>query len=209
MPRTVIVVDDDEALRDSLELLMASVGLEVLTYASAASFLGDLPDVHPACIVMDIRMPGMSGAQLFAELSRGGVRWPVLFLTGHGDVPLAVELMREGAFDFLEKPCRESQLIDRVQQAIDLDAESRRSDADLALLRSHYQALTAREKEIYDALTQGKANKAIAIELGISQRTVELHRARVMEKMTAASFADLLRMKFALDGETAEGAAAD
>ena len=191
----VHIIDDDDAVRDSLALLLTSVGLPSQQYASAAEFLESTPDDHsPGCLILDVRMPGMSGLQLFKELHRRGLSWPVIFMTGHGDVPMAVQAMREGAFDFVQKPFRESELLDRVQQAIAQDRNDRTQDSELAAVQQRLAELTARERDVLDRIVAGQANKVIAIELDISQRTVEQHRARVMRKMNARSLAHLIRM---------------
>lgn len=191
----VHIIDDDDAVRDSLALLLTSVGLPSQQYASAAEFLeSTLDDNIPGCLILDVRMPGMSGLQLFKELHRRGLSWPVIFMTGHGDVPMAVQAMREGAFDFVQKPFRESELLDRVQQAIAQDRNDRTQDSELAAVQQRLAELTGRERDVLDRIVAGQANKVIAIELDISQRTVEQHRARVMRKMNARSLAHLIRM---------------
>nr|MBV6630179.1 response regulator transcription factor [Oceanococcus sp. HetDA_MAG_MS8] len=191
----VHIIDDDDAVRDSLALLLTSVGLESQQYASATEFLeSTLDDRVPGCLILDVRMPGMSGLQLFKELHKRGLSWPVIFMTGHGDVPMAVQAMREGAFDFVQKPFRESELLDRVQQAIAQDRNDRTQDSELAAVQQRLAELTGRERDVLDRIVAGQANKVIAIELDISQRTVEQHRARVMRKMNARSLAHLIRM---------------
>lgn len=191
----VHIIDDDDAVRDSLALLLTSVGLLSQQYASATEFLDStLDDSVPGCLILDVRMPGMSGLQLFKELHKRGLSWPVIFMTGHGDVPMAVQAMREGAFDFVQKPFRESELLDRVQQAIAQDRNDRTQDSELAAVQQRLAELTARERDVLDRIVAGQANKVIAIELDISQRTVEQHRARVMRKMKARSLAHLIRM---------------
>lgn len=201
-PATVHVVDDDEAVRSSLRLLLKSVGMPTLTYASAREFLDQWRDDQAGCLVLDVRMPGMSGIELQAELNQRGAIIPVIFISGHGDIPMAVEAIQHGAFDFLQKPFRDQELIDRVQRAIDSDAQNRRELAEQDTLRARYQSLTPREQEVLKLVTQGKANKVMAADLGVSQRTVEIHRARVMEKMGARSLAQLVRMMLDL-GEDA------
>ena len=190
----VFVVDDDAPMRESLKNLMRSVGLRVEAFASAQEFLhSPRPDV-PGCLVLDIRMPGMSGLELQQQLNLRGAVVPVIFMTGHGDIPMAVEAMQHGAFDFLQKPFRDQDLLDRIQRAIAKDAEQRQSLGEHERIKSHLETLTAREREVLDLLTQGKQNKAIAQDLGVSPRTIEIHRARVMEKMAAQSVAQLERM---------------
>ncbi len=189
----VFVIDDDAAVCDSLVLLMQSVGLQAEAFQDARSFLAAGRDDHPACIVLDVRMPGMSGPQVAKELAARGQTWPIIFITGHGDVAMAVEAMREGAFDFVQKPFREDELIQRVQQAIAQDHADMVIASEQDEIRECLAELTPREREILDRVVEGQANKVIAIELRISSRTVELHRARVMEKMRARSLAHLIR----------------
>ena len=198
-PATVFVVDDDDAVRNSLRLLLKSVGLPVTLYASAQEFLVGYDLDHPGCLVLDIRMPGMSGLDLQRQLALRGAIIPIVFITGHGDVPMAVDAMQQGAFDFLQKPFRDQDLIDRVQRAFEKDATSRRALAEVGRIREQFETLTAREREVLTLVTSGKANKVIAAELDVSPRTVEIHRARVMEKMEAPSLAALVRMVLQLE----------
>ncbi len=198
-PATVFVVDDDEAVRSSLRMLIKSIGLPAALYASAQEFLSAYQPEHPGCLVLDIRMPGMSGLDLQRNLSLRGAVIPIVFVTGHGDVPMAVDAMQQGAFDFLQKPFRDQDLIDRVQRAFAKDAANRRALAETGRIREHLESLTAREREVLTLVTSGKANKVIASELGVSPRTVEIHRARVMEKMDAPSLAALVRMVLNLE----------
>ena len=190
----VYVVDDDEAVRDSLKLLLESVDLPCQTFASASDFLENHdPDQH-SCLVTDIRMPGMSGLDLQEELNRRSSTIPVLFITGHGDVPMAVDAMKSGALDFIQKPFRDQDLLDRIHQALESDEERREDNRELSETRNRIARLTARETEVMHRVVQGQANKVIALDLGVSQRTVEIHRARVMQKMGARSLAELVRM---------------
>jgi len=193
-PATVYVVDDDDAVRSSLKLLLKSVGLPTVTHASAQEFLTAWDGDQPGCLVLDVRMPGMSGIELQAELNQRGAIIPVIFISGHGDIPMAVEAIQHGAFDFLQKPFRDQDLIDRVQRALTSDAEHRQLLQQREILRQRYDSLTPREQEVLQLVTLGKANKVMAGDLGVSQRTVEIHRARVMEKMGAQSLAQLVRM---------------
>jgi len=193
-PPSVYIVDDDEAVRASLRFLIRSVGLPALAYASAVEFLAAYDRRDPGCLLLDVRMPGMSGLELQQELNRRGATIPVVFITGHGDVPMAVEAMQQGAFDFLQKPFRDQDLLDRVQRALARDAESRARLAAQAEIRARLATLTPRETEVMRLITRGKANKVVGAELGVSQRTVEIHRAHVMEKMHASSLAELVRM---------------
>ncbi|MEY3713293.1 MAG: hypothetical protein RL321_913 [Pseudomonadota bacterium] len=198
-PATVHVVDDDDAVRSSLRLLLKSFGLPTIAYASAQEFLGAWDSDQPGCLVLDVRMPGMSGIELQAELNQRGAIIPVIFISGHGDIPMAVEAIQHGAFDFLQKPFRDQDLIDRVQRALASDAEHRQVLQQRETLRQRFDSLTPREQEVLQLVTQGKANKVMAGDLGVSQRTVEIHRARVMEKMGAHSLAQLVRMVLELD----------
>ena len=201
-PATVFVVDDDDAVRTSLRLLLKSVGLPVETFASAQEFLDAFDADRAGCLVLDVRMPGMSGLELQQELNQRGATIPVVFITGHGDVPMAVEAMQHGAFDFLQKPFRDQDLLDRVQRALARDAESRAALAARAQIAERLASLTPRELEVMRLVTRGKANKVIGGELGVSQRTVEIHRAHVMEKMQAGSLAELVRMVLDSDEAT-------
>lgn len=191
---TVFVVDDDNAVRNSLRLLLKSVGLASQPLGSAAEFLETYRPSQPGCLVLDVRMPGMSGLELQRELNLRGATIPVIFITGHGDIPMAVEAMQQGAFDFLAKPFRDQELIDRVQRALAKDGTTRAALKERERIRERLQSLTPREGEVLSLMTQGKPNKIMAHELGVSQRTVEIHRARVMEKSGASSLAQLVRM---------------
>lgn len=191
---TVFVVDDDDAVRSSLRLLLRSVGLSATALSSAQEFLDSYDPQQPGCLVLDVRMPGMSGLELQQQLNLRGAIIPVIFITGHGDVPMAVEAMQHGAFDFLQKPFRDQDLIDRVQRALEKDAANREELRRLDVIRRRLQSLTPRERQVLQLVTSGKPNKVMAAELGVSQRTVEVHRARVMEKMQAGSLAQLVRM---------------
>ena len=196
---TVFIVDDDEAVRNSLRLLVKSVGLKAATAASAQQFLDEYDPDHPGCLILDVRMPGMSGIELQQQLNVRGAILPVIFITGHGDIPMAVEAMQHGAFDFLQKPFRDQHLIDCVQRALEKDRLNRLALSQRSQIRAHWESLTPREREILDLMVNGKANKVMAADLGLSQRTVEIHRARVMEKMGANSLAQLVRMVIELE----------
>jgi FixJ family two-component response regulator len=191
---TVFVVDDDEGVRDSLGFLLKSVGLATRTLASAAEFLAGYDVNQPGCLVLDVRMPAMSGLELQQQLNVRGAMIPVIFITGHGDIPMAVEAMQHGAFDFLQKPFRDQDLIDRLQKALAKDAHIRTELKQLDQIRSRFDTLTPREHEVLSLMVRGLANKIMAAELEVSQRTVEIHRARVMEKTEAGSLAHLVRM---------------
>jgi FixJ family two-component response regulator len=193
-PATVFVVDDDDAVRTSLRLLLKSVGLPVETFGSAQEFLDAFDADRAGCLVLDIRMPGMSGLELQQKLNEMHAIVPIVFITGHGDVPMAVEAMQHGAVDFIQKPFRDQDLIDRINQALERDRENRAGLKERDAIRRRMEQLTPREREVLDLVTQGKANKVIAGDLNASQRTVEIHRARVMEKMGASSLAHLVRM---------------
>jgi FixJ family two-component response regulator len=192
--QTVFVVEDDEAVRDSLELLLKSDGKPVKTYESANAFLKDYSDKMAGCIVLDIRMPGMDGMELQKKLNEKHSILPIIFVTGHGDVPMAVDAMKEGAVDFIQKPYREEALLDKIEAALKQDLEQRKSLDEKQEIIRRIKSLTPREHEIMDRMIAGQANKVIAIELEISQRTVEIHRSRVMHKMGTHSLAHLVRM---------------
>lgn len=198
---TVFVVDDDEGVRNSLRFLLKSVGLTTRTLDSASEFLDTYKPSQPGCLVLDVRMPGMSGLELQQQLNLRGAVIPVIFITGHGDIPMAVEAMQQGAFDFLQKPFRDQDLIDRIQRALERDARNRAALDQHARIRERLDSLTPREREVLALMTRGKPNKIMAAELGVSQRTVEIHRARVMEKSGATSLAQLVRMVMDLEAD--------
>lgn len=199
----VMVVDDDAGVRNAMRLLLRSVKLECALFPSAQEFLAAFDPQQPGCLVLDIRMPGMSGMELQQQLNLRGAVIPVIFMTGHGDIPMAVEAMQHGAFDFLQKPFRDQDLLDRIQKALAHDAELRKSLGEHSRIHQHLEELTPREREVLDLLTQGKQNKMIAQALGVSPRTVEIHRARVMEKMGAHSVAELVHMMLDIKGRVA------
>ena len=190
----VFVVDDDESVRESLQYLLRSVGLECQAFASAAEFLGIYDRAQPGCLVLDVRMPGLSGPELQRLLNLRGAIIPVIFITGHGDISMAVDAMQQGASDFLQKPFRDQDLIDRIQRALEKDGRTRAALEEHASIRERIATLTPRERQVLKLMTQGKANRIMAHELGLSRRTVEIHRARVMAKSGAASLAQLVRM---------------
>lgn len=192
--QTVYIVEDDEAVRDSLSLLLQSEGLPVSAYERASRFLEDWRPDMAGCLVLDIRMPEMDGMELQNELISRGSDLPIIFVTGHGDVPLAVEAMRQGAVDFIEKPYHEDQLLEKIRAALASNAETRQVREEKQVILDRLAELTPREREIMDRMIAGQANKVIAIELNISQRTVEIHRSRVMHKMGTHSLAQLVRM---------------
>ena len=198
LPQTVFVVDDDDAVRDSLRLLLKSAEITCQAFASAQEFLAAYDAAQPGCLVLDVRMPGMSGLEMQQELNLRGATLPVIFITGHGDIPMAVEAMQLGAFDFLQKPFRDQELLDRVQRALARDMDNRARLRHTDRIRERLATLSPREREVLDLVTQGKANKMVAGDLGVSQRTVEIHRAHVMQKMEAGSLAELVRMMMAI-----------
>jgi two-component system, LuxR family, response regulator FixJ len=192
--RTVHVIDDDAAIRDSLSFLLNAAGLEVRTYDSAGAFLSALPRGAVGCIVTDVSMPEMSGVDLLRRLRDMKVDLPVIVITGHGDIQLAVEAMKLGARDFIEKPIDDEALLDSIGSALDAGQKRAEEDAERVALRKSISSLTDRERDVLDGLIAGKPNKIIAFDLGISARTVEIYRANVMTKMNAGSLAELVRM---------------
>ena len=201
-PPTVFIVDDDEAVRGSMKLLLKTLGLATQAFASAQEFLATFNKDRAGCLLLDIRMPGMSGLELQEELNARGAMLPIIFITGHGDVPMAVEAMQRGAMDFLQKPFRDQDLLDRISEALAKDRAGRELLGNRERIRARVAALTPREREVMALVTQGKANKVIAADLDLSQRTVEIHRAHVMEKMGANSLAHLVRMAIEMDEGT-------
>ncbi len=196
---TIFIVDDDREVRQAVALLMESVGLPVETYASADEFLDRFDPDRPGCLVLDVRMPGMSGLELQARLAAEAMHPPVIIITGHGDVPMAVRAVRAGAVDFIEKPFNDQALLDSVHRALELDARQRGQARELAEIRRRLDALTPRERQVLELVVRGLRNKMIAAELGVSQSTVEAHRARVMEKTGARTLSDLMRMVLSLE----------
>lgn len=201
MDATLHVVDDEDAVRRSAEMLLVAAGHEVATYGGAAPLLAaagaDGKGLAPGCLILDVRMPGMDGLQLMDELSRRGVAMPVVVVTGHGDVALAVRAMRAGAVDFLEKPYTEERLLEAVQSALAMGGEAAQRRAEVARAGAQVAGLSPREREVLGCLVQGMANKVVAHHLGISPRTVEVHRANLMEKLGAKSLPDLVRIGLA------------
>lgn len=190
----VHIVDDDEAVRDSLRMLLKSVGQASRQYASAQEFLDAYDGTAPGCLVLDIRMPGMSGLELQEELRKRDCTLPVVFVTGHGDVRMAVQAMQRGAADFIQKPFRDQELLDVIHRVLEAARSGHDHQQQREAVRGRLATLTAREREVLDCVLDGKANKVIAADLGISQRTVEIHRANVMDKMKVRSLAELVRM---------------
>ena len=195
---TVYVVDDDEGMRRALGALLSTVGYQTAILSRASEFLAKYDPDQPSCLVLDIRMPEMSGLELQQQLNRAGSMVPVIFITGHGDVPMAVQAMKEGAFEFIQKPFREQDLLDRINHALQHDAENRANLARRTEVLKRLDSLTPRERQVMDLVVRGDANKVIAIDLGLSERTVEIHRAKVMEKMGARSVAHLVKLHLTL-----------
>lgn len=188
------VVDDDESVREALRSLFRSVSLRVETFGSAADFLrSELPDVA-SCLVLDVRLPGLSGLDFQAELAKANIHIPIIFMTGHGDIPMSVQAMKAGAVDFLTKPFRDQDMLDAVAAAIERDRGRRKDEQRLSDVRARFDGLTEREREVMGLVTAGLMNKQIAGELGLSEITVKIHRGHVMRKMAARSLADLVRM---------------
>jgi len=199
MKGTVFIVDDDDAVRDSLCFLLKTVDLASQTFTSGEEFLQNYDEEMNGCILLDIRMPGTSGIEVQKKLQELACKLPIIFITGHGDVPMAVEAMQSGAFDFIQKPFRDQELLDRIYQALEAHEADEEEASKEREARNRYSGLTPREKEVMEFVVKGAANKVIAIDLGVSQRTVEIHRARVMEKMEARSLAELVRMSMLLE----------
>ena len=190
----VIVVDDDQSVREALDSLFRSAGLRVIAHASAQEFLHSEKPESPACLVLDVRMPGLSGLDLQREMANARIHIPIIFITGHGDIPMSVKAMKAGAVEFLTKPFREQDLLDAVGQAIERNQEQRKTDGELSELRRRFEQLTPRESEVMRLVVTGLLNKQIAYRLGTSEITIKTHRAQAMQKMQADSVASLVRM---------------
>ncbi len=190
---TVFLIDDDQAVRDAVGLLLRATGLSVESFASATDFLKSDSIHRPSCLLLDVRMPGMSGLDLQKQLQDQGHRIPIIFMTGHGDVPMATRAMKAGAFDFIEKPFQGQTLLARVREALERDARELRRQAQRSEAAARLARLSPREREVLERVAAGQYNKVIAAELGISLSTVEIHRKRVMEKLEADSLSDLIR----------------
>jgi FixJ family two-component response regulator len=191
---TVFVVDDDASVREAVRSLLRSVGLRVETFGTAQEFLSSPCNSSPGCLVLDVRLPEIGGLELQHQLAQRNLHIPIIFITGHGDIPMSVRAIKAGALEFLTKPFRDQDLLDVVQQAIDQDRRARQQRAEIAELRQRYEGLSPREREVMALVARGLPNKQIAGTLGTSEATVKLHRGRSMQKMQAASLADLIRM---------------
>jgi two-component system response regulator FixJ len=202
---TVFVVDDDADLRESLGWLFESAGLRFKSYSTAQEFLTDYKPEEPGCLLLDVRMPGLSGLDLQEELRRRGVPPPIIIMTGHAKVPMAVRALKGGAIDFIQKPFSDQSLLERIRQAIDLDRRTRQVRMEAAKFAALLTYLTPREREVMDLVIAGKPNKIIAADLGISPKTVEIHRGRVMEKMQVESVAELVRLDLLCRANQADG----
>ena len=195
----IYIVDDDQQVREALALLMESVGLRPKTFSSAREFLDQFDPAQPGCIILDIRMPGMSGLELQARLVAGPIHPPVIIITGHGDVPMAVRAVKAGAVDLIEKPFNDQLLLDSVHRALEKDAQQRGKASRLAEIKRRIASLTPRERQVMSLVVAGQRNKVIAIELSVTQSTVEAHRKKVMEKMGAETLSDLMRMVLSVE----------
>jgi FixJ family two-component response regulator len=193
-PPIVFIIDDDSSVRESLTELFTSVGLQVAAFGSPAHFLHERPLNAPGCLVLDVRLPGASGLDFQADLARADIQLPIIFITGHGDIPMTVRAMKAGAVEFLTKPIRDQDLLDAVQRALDLDRARREQNRSVTALRSRFASLTPREREVVTFVSAGLMNKQIASRLGVAEITVKMHRGNAMRKMRATSLADLMRM---------------
>ncbi len=196
---TIFIVDDDPAMRDSLTWLIETTGHPVKSFTTAQEFLDEYEHGTPGCMILDVRLPGMSGLQLQQKLNSENIKLSIIIISGHGDVPMAVKAMQQGAQTFLEKPFRDQELLDSIQSALEVDEQRRKQDAVISSVMSRVKSLTPREKEVMDLMVKGKPNREIAEHYGISVKTVEVHRSRVMEKMKANSLPELVHMLLSLE----------
>lgn len=197
--QTVFVVDDDEGVRDGLSLLLATVGQNCELYENGQDFLDRYDDSKRGCLVLDIRMPRMTGLDLQQKLQEMGATLPIIFITGHGDIPMAVDAMRRGALDFIRKPFREHDLLERINEALNIDEDAYRRARDRGALAEKLSTLSDREMEVFDRVADGQMNKVVAADLGISERTVEVHRGQVMKKLGVKTLAQLVRVKIDME----------
>lgn len=198
MQPTVFVVDDDQAMRDSLCMLLESVGVACRTFSSANDFLASCDPKHEGCLLLDVRMPGMSGMELLEMLKSRGILLPPILITGHGDVPMAVRALKQGAYDFIQKPFNTQELLDRIHAAIQMDSENRQRLREIERRRAHLATLTRREAEVVDMIVTGNSSKVIAMKLGISPKTVDAHRANILKKLDVRTVAEIVQFRLNL-----------
>ena len=203
-PPIVFIVDDDASVREALKNLIRSVGLHVELFGSATEFLETQRPDAPSCLVLDVRLPGISGLDLQRRLTDANVHIPIIIVTGHGDIPMSVRAMKAGAIEFLTKPFRDQDLLDAIQVALERNRTRRQREAEIAVFRERFESLSPRERDVVTKVVSGMLNKQIADEIGIAENTVKVHRSRAMEKMQAQSLADLVKMVERLDGSTAK-----
>ena len=201
--RTVFIVDDDPAVRDSLTFVLEAAGYEVRSFGSGRELLKRVDEASAGCLLLDLRLAGMSGFDLKTQLAEQGFRLPIIMITGHGDVDAAVQAFKCGIIDFLEKPFSNEVLIQRIEEAMKIDLDEREAAEQLSSIRIRYESLSPRERQVMEAVVEGKLNKQIANDLGLSHKTIEVHRAHVMQKMAASSLADLVRMAVLLEDQKA------